>query len=149
MRALAAVVIALAMAQLAVPPSTKEVRGYALVLAKPQGALGIELRVADAACSGPCRHDTVGRSEIHSRAITMAEFATLLSSRVGRPVEDRTGLAGAFNLNLEWTPDLVAPPSPEAGSSDFLASTNPGPSSIFGALQAQLGLKLESIKILK
>jgi uncharacterized protein (TIGR03435 family) len=42
---------------------------------------------------------------------------------------DKTGLAGVFDVELQWTPDQVALDA--AG----------GPS-IFGALQEQLGLKL-------
>ena len=57
-------------------------------------------------------------------AVSIAQFANVLSSRVERPVIDRTGLAGGFDLNVEWslTDDGV---------------------SIFTALQEQLGLKLE------
>jgi uncharacterized protein (TIGR03435 family) len=61
----------------------------------------------------------------------MARLASELSI-VGRQVIDRTGLAGAFDVDLEWTPDAPgAAPSPDAGPS------------IFTAIQEQLGLKLE------
>ncbi len=61
----------------------------------------------------------------------MARLAGELSC-VGRQVIDRTGLAGAFDVDLEWTPDTPgAAPSPDAGPS------------IFTAIQEQLGLKLE------
>ena len=54
-----------------------------------------------------------------------------------RPVIDRTGLTGTFDIHLEWTAD--APDG--AGNSDLTG----GPS-IFTALRQQLGLKLESTK---
>jgi uncharacterized protein (TIGR03435 family) len=77
--------------------------------------------------------------------MTVTQLAKLLSSRTGRRVEDRTGLIGLYDVNLEWKATLTAPPSPETGSPDFLPA-DPAPSSIFGALQEQLGLKLQSIK---
>lgn len=122
---------------------TRETPMYALVASK-RGGPG--LRPADANClNAPCGRDTIGRSSIRSRAITMAQLAKLLSSRTGRRVEDRTGLAGAYDVSLEWKPALTAPPLPEAGSPNFLPA-DPAPSSILGAVEEQLGLKLQSIK---
>ena len=61
----------------------------------------------------------------------MARLAGELSF-VGRQVIDRTALTGAFDIDLEWTPESPgAALSPDAGVS------------IFTALQEQLGLKLE------
>jgi uncharacterized protein (TIGR03435 family) len=68
---------------------------------------------------------------------TMPHFAEFLSLRLERPVVDETGLAGAFEITLDWTPDTAAEP----GAND----TPPGPS-IFTAVQEQLGLKLEARK---
>jgi uncharacterized protein (TIGR03435 family) len=60
----------------------------------------------------------------------MARLESELSF-VGRQVIDRTGLAGALDVDLEWTPDAPSAPSPEADPS------------ILTAIQEQLGLKLE------
>jgi uncharacterized protein (TIGR03435 family) len=57
------------------------------------------------------------------------QFTLLL----GRPVLDRTGLVGLFDIRLEWTPDELA-----AGATD-------GPS-IFSAVREQLGLELKSVR---
>jgi uncharacterized protein (TIGR03435 family) len=66
-----------------------------------------------------------------ARKVTMGMIAAQLAGRVlGRTVLDRTGIAGEFDINLEWTPD---------------ESTDLGPS-IFTAVQEQLGLKLETQK---
>jgi len=66
----------------------------------------------------------------------MEMLAGALAGQLGRPVIDRTGLAGAFDFKLEWTPD--------AAQADA-APVDAGPS-LFTALQEQLGLKLESTK---
>ena len=67
----------------------------------------------------------------------MAELARNLTGRVDRPVVDRTGLTGIYDLVLRWTPDNVQ--SVAAGAGPSRDGT-----SIFTALQEQLGLKLES-----
>jgi uncharacterized protein (TIGR03435 family) len=68
--------------------------------------------------------------------VTMVPVAEMLSTQrplLGRIVQDRTGLAGPYNIELEF---------------DFRAANQPdytGPS-IFTALKEQLGLKLEASK---
>jgi uncharacterized protein (TIGR03435 family) len=64
----------------------------------------------------------------------MKRLCELLSSRLDRPVIDRTGTAGKFDFHLEFFP-LRAEIDPD--------STLTGPS-IFTALQRQLGLRLEA-----
>jgi len=75
-----------------------------------------------------------------ARKITTAELAERLLHWVSRnwfglPIVDQTGLTGAYDLSLTWTPtnrpdDTVDPPGV----------------SLFDALQDQLGLKLEQRK---
>jgi len=71
--------------------------------------------------------------------LTMAAFARLLEGSVGGPVEDRTGLAGEYDIELEFLrqPALttVAP-----GESASIVGDAP---SVFTALEEQLGLKLQ------
>ena len=74
---------------------------------------------------------------VSARAITMEQFIVRLSAFVGRPVIDRTGLTGDFDLDLSYTPE-----SPARGAIGVPAD---GPS-IFTALQEQLGLKLDVAK---
>jgi len=69
--------------------------------------------------------------------MTMRQLAGQLARMTGRPVTDRTGLSGEFNLTLTWStegqrPDPLNRPAP--GPDDPALST---------ALQEQLGLKLE------
>jgi uncharacterized protein (TIGR03435 family) len=72
-------------------------------------------------------------------SITIAALAVLLSGSrdIDRPIIDRTGLDGTFDVNLRWTPDAAGP---TADGANF--------GSIFTAIQEQLGLKLESQKAL-
>lgn len=84
-----------------------------------------------------------GRDHIEVEGSNSATLlAEELSKEVGRDVADQTGIAGRYDLKLQWTPDDRAVPA-----SDGLASsaTDSGPS-IFTALQEQLGLKLEPAK---
>jgi uncharacterized protein (TIGR03435 family) len=78
----------------------------------------------------------------HLRAggITMSELAVNFSRFMDRIVIDQTGLAGGFDVELEWTPDQIPPDTPP----EALPAPN-GPS-IFTAVEEQLGLKLRSTK---
>ncbi len=74
---------------------------------------------------------------LHGDSISAGRLATVLAAPSGRPVIDRTGLTGMFNIDLEWTPVLSASGSPDGAAA---ADT---PVSIFTAVEEQLGLKLE------
>jgi uncharacterized protein (TIGR03435 family) len=78
--------------------------------------------------------------------VTIPTLARLISGWVDdhRPVEDRTGLTGNFDLDLDWTPNQQ-PPAPPAGT-PALPSPDPNGAGLFTALREQLGLRLESAK---
>jgi uncharacterized protein (TIGR03435 family) len=80
-------------------------------------------------------------------SVTMANLTNALARLVSRTVVDRTGLAGAFDLDLQWTPDQMPQGrgDPPPGSPP-LPPIDPNGPSIFTALQEQLGLKLESTR---
>ena len=69
--------------------------------------------------------------------ITMRQLAGQLARMTGRPVTDRTGLPGEFNLTLTWSTDDQGP--------DPLNRPAPGADApaLSTALQEQLGLRLE------
>ena len=79
----------------------------------------------------------------------MTAFATQLSRFVGGVVVDKTGLTGTYDLELSYAPDPAIngfgrdlPPQPGAPP----PAANSDAPSLFGALQEQLGLKLEATK---
>ena len=68
----------------------------------------------------------------------------LLSAALGRPVVDRTGLNGLYDLSLQWDDA----PIPDGGvlGADVHAASGTDRGSIFSAIQEQLGLRLEPQK---
>lgn len=96
---------------------------YALVAAKG----GTRLRPSNS-------HEEAGWSTGHGRitgrAMEMPNLADRLSDALSRMVVDQTGLTGAYDISLTWTPD------DERGPADS------GPS-LFTAIDEQLGLRLE------
>jgi uncharacterized protein (TIGR03435 family) len=149
--------------KLAVHKETRELPVFALVLARADGRPGPELRKASVDCAAVAAARTRGESTppqppsgdrpvcgsrvtpgaIIAGGITMSDLVRRLSllsstgSSLGRMVIDRTGLSGAFDINLHFTPDRI----PDLGPGGPVIDPN-GPS-IFTALQEQLGLKLD------
>jgi uncharacterized protein (TIGR03435 family) len=128
---------------------TRERPVFDLLLARSDGRLGPRLRQSDVDCSVPRGETcTLGNypGKLTATAIPMVTLARMLMSWVDdhREVRDRTGLTGAFEVNLEWTPDRVpavrldAPV--EVGRA--LDAIDPNGPSLFTAVQEQLGLKL-------
>jgi uncharacterized protein (TIGR03435 family) len=82
---------------------------------------------------------------IWGQKVSISGIAEALSGFVNRPVVDRTGLTGAFDLELKWTPEGYKPFAAESEAGRPVEATEPGPS-IFTAVQEQLGLKLVSAR---
>jgi uncharacterized protein (TIGR03435 family) len=79
---------------------------------------------------------TVGsRIRVRRSGVTMQDFATFLQGHVGRPVVDRTGREGLFDVEYTFAPQ---PPGP---STELASGANVPP--ILVALDEQLGLKLQ------
>lgn len=122
--------------KLVVHKETREKPAYALVLARPDGKPGPGLRRSEVDCS-PANRDKAPKGAcgfraaqglIASRSATMEMLAAELIL-TGRLVVNRTGLTGAYEFDLRWTPD------------EFDTS-----SELITALREQLGLKLEPIR---
>ena len=148
---------------------TRELPMYELVLARRDGKLGPKLAASTNNCTPPAPPSTGGRGDLPPPAVSealpcrvmigpgtiraggqsMAALAMTLSRFVGSLVVDRTGLAGNFDLTLEYAPDPGMagrgdlPGAPPGAAPDRPASDSP---SIFTAVQEQLGLKLDSTK---
>jgi uncharacterized protein (TIGR03435 family) len=108
--------------KLAIHRETRSIQAYVLELAKGGPKL-------EKAADGESITDS-GRGRLHAQVVSMRHFAQVLSRQMDLPVVDQTGLVGAFNLKLEWNPDVTRP---EAGPS------------IFTAIQ-DLGLRLRAAK---
>ncbi len=78
------------------------------------------------------------------RFTTMAQFARAISSQVGRPVIDRTGIVGTFDINVDSNPEELDTLRRMSATGEIPALESSS-SSIFTGLQA-LGLKLEAKK---
>ena len=78
--------------------------------------------------------------------IRMADLIGRLGQILGRPVVDKTGFAGEFDLRLKFTPDDATLGLPgfggPAGPRGTRFPADPNLPNIFAALQDQLGLKL-------
>jgi uncharacterized protein (TIGR03435 family) len=143
--------------KLALHTEAHPVAGFALVRARPNGPPGPQLRahldpcppqpppatpVATIDAIPACGRMSGSDRLIRMRARPLTDLATILARRVARPVVDRTGLTGLFDVDLAWTADArssaplaLAPAAPDDGVS------------VFTALQEQLGLRLQGERV--
>jgi uncharacterized protein (TIGR03435 family) len=152
--------------RLAVHHETRQLPQYSLVLVK-ETRLGPKLvpHADDSKCidtpSGPpppprpgeapptlCGGFSVGlvQGGIHiaSQKVTMGALAGVMTRFVDRTVVDKTGLTGAYDVDLNFTPvETPFPPGPGGPPATTTASDPNAPPLIFTALQEQLGLKLK------
>ena len=129
--------------KLAVHQERRELPSYALVLARPDGPLGPQVKPSSVDCNaitdaarlrggtpapapgaGPQCGVSMNTGRLQASARTMSDLARTLSSVAERLVVDKTGLSVAYDAELKW-------------------SDSEGPS-LFTAIQEQLGLKLEA-----
>jgi len=114
---------------------TREMAVYALEVAKG----GAKLHPAKNEESS--RISTLGTeqvSEMSAVAVTLEQFALsplLTGAAGGRPVVDQTGLKGAFDFTLKWTPEQLA----ASAAAKEVGADAP---SVFTAIREQLGLLL-------
>ena len=144
--------------QLKVRRETRELPIFALVRARSDGPLGPKLNPSKVDCTallaknqsvapipqgGPnCGANTLpGR--FTSNGLPLGPFISLLAPTVGRVVVDRTGLTGAWDLDVEFTPEPVGGVGPSGVPLPPAAPMSSDAPSLVTALQEQLGLKLE------
>ena len=145
--------------KLATHPESRDEPVFALVFARSDRRLGRNLRPAATDCAAlraaaassgdrdPCGLRTfvnalvTGRMSV--RGMGLDQILGLLSRDAGRKVVDKTGLSGAFDCELTWTPQVFLQRSFDR---ERFSSIDPDGPSIFTAVQEQLGLKLESAR---
>ena len=142
--------------KLALHQQTKDLQVYELVVAEggskmqeakpaytnPNGINGPEGRLPQRGMM------QMGPGELIDQGTTLAPLVEQLSWQLGRTVVDKTGLTGNYDFTLRWTPDGT-----EAGMAKLMGSgpathgaiSDAARSSLFTAIQEQLGLKLESV----
>jgi uncharacterized protein (TIGR03435 family) len=62
-------------------------------------------RLQKAAELGGRQIENWGQDHLNALNVSVPEFARVLQTRVGRTVMDQTGISGAFDFHLKWTPD--------------------------------------------
>jgi uncharacterized protein (TIGR03435 family) len=84
-----------------------------------------------------------------AQATTLDEFSKLLVHLIDRPVIDKTGITGRFDIHLEFAIDESTPrflPGGDLANVPAAPSDDPVGPAVFAAIQQQLGLKLEPTK---
>jgi uncharacterized protein (TIGR03435 family) len=146
----------------------RELPIYALTLARSGGQLGPRISPAQRDCASLMQEVLKGaqgggappavprladgrpacgltqrpaEGRIFAGGTSLANLAGILSGRVGRIVEDRTGLTGFFDFDLEFAPDPT--PSAAGGGPANVAPAAGDRPSLFTALEEQLGLRLQ------
>jgi len=137
--------------RLGVHTEARDLPIFALVLANRDGRLGPQLKASALDCDGPsaapsCGIRIGGAGTMVVGGASMTQFASSLTSWVGRLVVDKTGLSGLFDMKLSWTPDQMPQGFDKKIAAGGLPPADPNGPSIFTAVQEQLGLKLESQK---
>jgi uncharacterized protein (TIGR03435 family) len=116
-------------------PKFKPVEATALVDIRQKHPDAVTLNGGAIVATGP----NPGQERLFG--VTMPGLSTFLSNMAGRPIHDKTGLAGKYDITYE----LELPPTAQEGagmavSPDFFSSQ------IFSIVQDQLGLRLRAAK---
>lgn len=130
---------------------TRDMPVYALMKARGDGQLGPQLRPSTVNCAPGANGRSACTLDIRSgyiRAVGMGwGNGEVLGLNIGvwdRPIVDRTGLTGPFDYTLEWRPDPAQARNDAGARRAGADAATPGErTSIFTALQEQLGLRLQ------
>ena len=128
---------------LALRMEAREMPAYVLRTARVDGTLGPNLRRATMDCGGRASSIVAGRvqcgvlvsqgsqtASMRGGGATLENVVRLLADFLDRPLIDETGLAGAFDLELEFSTVTSAAPDDVP--------------SVFTAVREQLGLRLDA-----
>ena len=132
----------------------RDVPGYALVLARRDGRSGPNIHPSAKDCesvaakpldsaAAQAEYDgcspQIGLARLRMEGYRVSFLVEGLKRIFEKPVVDKTGLSGTFDMELSWAPDPTLMPAGVPGQ----GVPAEGPS-IFTALEEQLGLKLVS-----
>ena len=138
--------------KLSIRRETKEMPAYQLVVAKSGAKLQKTDRDCDASATA-CHGFSGNPTRLSGSGVDMYDLALTLSSYSDRPVIDRTGIQGLFDIKMQWNPFVGRPPAADDTPRSPAAESREGPRpdfaslpTLFDALEQQLGLKLESHK---
>jgi uncharacterized protein (TIGR03435 family) len=93
----------------------------------------------------PVCGDRTGFGQMLTGGTPMSRLATqILTQLTGRLVVDKTGLTGAYDIDLKWTPTPDQLPQGPPPPGFELPPIDPNGPSLFTALQEQLGLRLDA-----
>jgi len=126
----------------------RAVNVYVLKMSRADGELGTQLKRSDPSCVEaltarqpfPPQCQATATGGMQYRAMQISDFLRMLSGMgIDRPVLDRTGLTGYFDMQLQfdYAPFSGAFASPQSSIDGV---------SLFTALQEQAGLKLEAAR---
>jgi uncharacterized protein (TIGR03435 family) len=145
---------------------TRQLPAYVLRLARRDGQLGPQIRPTQADCSGqkvlnqdeiratvregwpPCgmvfvvsfttkaAAGTAVQMRFRRSATSMADLASSFQGAVGRPVVNRTGLEGRYDVEYSYSPQPA-----DAGVTSAFGREAPG---VLAAVEEQLGLRLDA-----
>jgi uncharacterized protein (TIGR03435 family) len=147
----------------------KQIQGYEMVVAKGGTKFAQsngQPKSPDPGGAGGNWHNGNGGHDAHAGLMvfggqgryrgenqTTEELAQVISDQLMRPVDDHTGLQGKYDFTLTWSDDGAHAATHPAGAwehgdhgSASAADSATGPG-LIGALDAQLGLRLESKRV--
>jgi bla regulator protein blaR1 len=95
-----------------------------------------------------CKNSMNGGSpaSIEAQGTTLDDFSSMLFAISGRPVFNKTGIAGRFDIRIEFSREGTRFSPLRTGDADGGAPASDPPNSIFSVLPEQLGLRLEPAK---
>ena len=118
--------------KLAVHRETKDMQGYALVVAKG----GFKLEPVEVGGNGGTHTNGNGHVlDLTAKKTSMAALAGIITNNMSEMVVDRTGVEGLYDFALRWRPD-----EQNSGGADAAPS-------LFTAIQETLGLRLQAQKV--
>jgi uncharacterized protein (TIGR03435 family) len=138
--------------KLAIHRHTKEMATYELLVARNGPKLQKTEKDCDASVNA-CHGFSGNPTRLSGDGVDTYDLALALSSFSGRPVVDKTGIQGLFDIKLQWNPFATgtrpADDAPRSPGAEAREGPRPDFSSLptmFNALEQQVGLKLESRK---